>query len=426
MGGCCARQQDMSFDKMNSFQYSVDDIIRVNQDSKPELFLEGGNSPNPQTKQEDIELLKIIVNMKNTFKGKVSTISIIELFNLAIYNKESFKNNDYLIFDMRRSNEQKEEFLKRIKHINYTYDQIKKIKNTNKFSKLKTFINNKKIIIIISEYYLNPKNNEENYRKVDEYPLILCQFLYDVNNSISFRILNCCLSQKEKISYMNKFEEYLSVFHSDEIVPYILLSYNHVTNLIREGYFFINFSQEKIFSFENYIDFLEKKNLKEENNINTENDDSIKDKLLNDMKISCIINLNSEEKNENMEIKEFKNKKNVFKEIYMKKNDFISNKEKIIEIKAWLRQEVIQGHSCFFNILNNLNEEHEENINENENETNDWICVIIIIICLVIEVDYESVINYFKEKIIYIDNITQILNNINKEEISGILNYLNN
>ena len=75
MGGCCARQQDMSFDKMNSFQYSVDDIIRVNQDSKPELSLEGGNSPNPQTKQEDIELLKIIVNMKNTFKGKVSTIS---------------------------------------------------------------------------------------------------------------------------------------------------------------------------------------------------------------------------------------------------------------------------------------------------------------------------------------------------------------
>jgi len=44
----------------------------------------------------------------------------------------------------------------------------------------------------------------------------------------------------------------------------------------------------------------------------------------------------------------------------------------------------------------------------------------------VIEVDYESVMNYFREKIIYIDNITQILNNINKEEITGILNYLNN
>ena len=420
MGGCCARQQDMNFDKMNSFQYSVDDIIRVNQDSKPELFLEVSNINNTKTKEEDIELLKIIVNMKNTFKGKVNTISIIELFNLAIYNKESYKNNDYIIFDMRRSNEQKEEFLKRIKHINYTYDQIKKIKNTNKYSKLKTFINNKIIIIIISEYYLNPKNNEENYRKVDEYPLILCQFLYDVNNSISFRILNCCFSQKEKISYMNKFEEYLSVFHSDEIIPYILLSYHHVTNLIKEGYFFINFSSQKIFSFQNFINFLEKKN-SEENNNNEENDDSIKEKLLNDMKITCIINI--DEKNENIDIKEFKNKKNIYKEIYIKKNDFISNKEKIIEIKTWIKQEVIQGHSCFFNIINE-NDEQEENINENE--INDWIYVIIIIICLVIEVDYESVLNYFREKIIYIDNINEILNNINKEEISGILNYLNN
>ena len=420
MGGCCARQQDMNFDKMNSFQYSVDDIIRVNQDSKPELFLEVSNINNTKTKEEDIELLKIIVNMKNTFKGKVNTISIIELFNLAIYNKESYKNNDYIIFDMRRSNEQKEELLKRIKHINYTYDQIKKIKNTNKYSKLKTFINNKIIIIIISEYYLNPKNNEENYRKVDEYPLILCQFLYDVNNSISFRILNCCFSQKEKISYMNKFEEYLSVFHSDEIIPYILLSYHHVTNLIKEGYFFINFSSQKIFSFQNYINFLEKKN-SEENNNSEENDDSIKEKLLNDMKITCIINI--DEKNENIDIKEFKNKKNIYKEIYIKKNDFISNKEKIIEIKTWIKQEVIQGHSCFFNIINE-NDEQEENINENE--INDWIYVIIIIICLVIEVDYESVLNYFREKIIYIDNINEILNNINKEEISGILNYLNN
>ena len=174
MGGCCARQQDMNFDKINSFQYSVDDIIRVNPDSKPELTYEGNNV---STREEDIQLAKIIINMKNVFKEKVGTISLIELFNLAIYNKESFRNNEYIIYDMRRSSEQKEDFLKRIKHINYTYEQIKNIKNTSKYNKLKSFINNKKIIIIISEYYLNPKNNEENYRKVDEYPLILCQFL---------------------------------------------------------------------------------------------------------------------------------------------------------------------------------------------------------------------------------------------------------
>ena len=129
MGGCCARQQDMNFDKINSFQYSVDDIIKVNHSSKPELTFEENIISN---KEEDIQLSKIIINMKNIFKEKVSTISLIELFNLAIYNKESFKNNEYIIFDMRRSSEQKEEFLKRIKHINYTYEQIKNIKNTYK------------------------------------------------------------------------------------------------------------------------------------------------------------------------------------------------------------------------------------------------------------------------------------------------------
>ena len=131
MGGCCARQQDMNFDKLNSFQYSVDDIARINQDSKPELTLEGNSISN---REEDIQLTKIIINLKNVFKEKVNTISLIELFNLAIYNKESFRNNEYIIFDMRRSSEQKEEFLKRIKHINYTYEQIKNIKNTNKYS----------------------------------------------------------------------------------------------------------------------------------------------------------------------------------------------------------------------------------------------------------------------------------------------------
>ena len=414
MGGCCARQQDMNFDKMNSFQYSVDDILRLNQDLKPELSFDETKMTNSTNQEEDIQLIKIISNIKNAFKEKVGTISLIELFNLAIYNKESFKNNDYIIFDMRRSSEQKEEFLKRIKHINYTYDQIKKIKNTNKYSKLKSFINNKKIIIIISDYYLNPKNNEENYRKVDEYPLILCQFLYDINTSISFKILNFRLSQTDKLSYIKNIEEYLSVFHSDEIVPFILFSYHHVSNLFKEGYFFINFSTEKIFSFENYIEYLNKKEI---NDVN-ENEETIKNKLIDDMNITCIINI--EEKNDiYLKINEFQSKNNIYKEIFIKKNEIISNKEKIKEIKNWLKAEVIKGHSCFFNVINTSTE--EENV-----QINDWFFIIIIIIALVTEINYESIINYFKEKIIYIDNIDEIIDDINKEEIYETLNFLNN
>jgi len=409
MGGCCARQQDMNFDKLNSFQYSVDDLIRINPELKPELTYENATI---NLNEEDIQLSKIINNLKNIYKEKVNTITLIELFNLAIYNKESFKNNDYIIFDMRRSSEQKEEFLKRIKHINYTYEQIKNIKNTNKFTKLKSFINNKKIIIIIAEFYLNPKNNEEKYRKVDEYPGILCNFLYNINNSISFKILNCCLSKNEKNTYTNTFEEYLSVFHSDEFIPYILFSYQHVTNLIREGFFFISFSSQKIFSFENYVKYL---NNKEKNN---ENDISLNNKLFFDMNITCIININNEIKN--LEIKEFitNDKKSIFKEINISKYNLINNKNKLIEIKEWLKQEVIKGNSCYFNVIN------EEN-NDNKTKNQDWIYIIIILISLVAEVDYNSVINYFNEKIIYIDNINDILDNINKEEISNILNSLN-
>ena len=55
----------MNFDKINSFQYSVDDIIRVNPDSKPELTYEGNTVSN---REEDIQLSKIIINMKNIFR----------------------------------------------------------------------------------------------------------------------------------------------------------------------------------------------------------------------------------------------------------------------------------------------------------------------------------------------------------------------
>ena len=37
MGGCCARQQEVYFDKKNCFQYSTDEIIKIKSVIKPEL-----------------------------------------------------------------------------------------------------------------------------------------------------------------------------------------------------------------------------------------------------------------------------------------------------------------------------------------------------------------------------------------------------
>ena len=65
MGGCCARQQDMNFDKLNSFQYSVDDLIRINPELKPELTYENATI---NLNEEDIQLSKIINNLKNIYK----------------------------------------------------------------------------------------------------------------------------------------------------------------------------------------------------------------------------------------------------------------------------------------------------------------------------------------------------------------------
>lgn len=412
MGGCCARQQEVYFDKKNCFQYSTDEIIKIKSVIKPEL---NSDKKKVNIKVEDLQLVKIINNIKNIYKEKVKTITEIELFNLAIYNKESFINNDYLIFDMRKSSDQKEEYLKRIKHINYTYEQIKKIEKINKFEILRNFIDHKTIILIIPEYYLNPKNDKEGYIKVETYPEELCNLLYNINNSICFNILNSWFNKVEEQT--NKFEEYLSVFHSYDIIPFILFSYLHLSTFYKEGYFFISFLNHQIFSFDDYINFLNQSDKYED--INDEiNELALKNKFLNDMNITCIVCIDDDPRNF-FEVNDYSYQKNNFKEIIIKKNDIKDKKESFLPICEWLKEEIKKGHSCYFNVKNIYNDQDNSNTNHN------WIYIIIIIMTIVTEVEYFSIINYLIEKMIYIDNINEIINNINKDELNQILTYLN-
>ena len=414
MGGCCARQQEVYFDKKNCFQYSTDEIIKIKSVIKPEL-----NSDKKQgnIKVEDLQLAKIIINIKNKYKEKIKTITEIELFNLAIYNKESFINNDYLIFDMRKSSDQKEEYLKRIKHINYTYEQIKKIEKINKLEILRNFIDHKTIILIIPEYYLNPKNDKEGYIKVETYPEELCNLLYNINDSICFNILNSWFNKSEEQT--NKFEEYLSVFHSYDIIPFILFSYLHLSTFYKEGYFFISFLNQQIFSFDDYINFLNQSDKYED--VNDEiNELALKNKFLNDMNITCIVCIDNDPRNF-FEINDYSYQKNNFKEIIIKKNDIKEKKELFLPICEWLKEEIKKGHSCYFNVKNLYNDQSNSNSNTNHN----WIYIVIIIMTIVTEVEYFSIINYLIEKMIYIDNINEIISNINKDELIQILTYLN-
>lgn len=404
MGGCCARQQEINFEAKNSIQYSFEEPSRIMKNiSKPELKFEENKL---EINEEEIELANIIKTLQSKYKDKVKIITEIELFNLAIYYKENYINSDYLIYDMRSSCEQTEDYLKKIRHINYTFDQIKNIQKIKKESKLKEFINFKKIIVIIPEQYLNKETK-------GRYPLDLCERLYNINDTICFKILNKCINKSEDRNY--KLEEYLSVFHSNDFIPFILFTYKHVTTLYKEGYFFISFLDKQLFSFEDYISNINNvytSNGSENFNYNTNNESSLKYKFFDELNITTIFNIDN-----NLEIsfdiKEYQYQKSQLKEIYINKNDLKNRVSQIVSIFEWIKQEVKKGHSCYFNI---------KNFPSNSSNDNNWIFAIVIILSFIVEVDYNCVIDYLKEKMIYIDNINEILeNNINDDEISDTL-----
>lgn len=404
MGGCCARQQEINFEAKNSIQYSFEEPSRIMKNmSKPELKFEENKL---EINEEEIELANIIKTLQSKYKDKVKIITEIELFNLAIYYKENYINSDYLIYDMRSSCEQTEDYLKKIRHINYTFDQIKNIQKIKKESKLKEFINFKKIIVIIPEQYLNKETK-------GRYPLDLCERLYNINDTICFKILNKCINKSEDRNY--KLEEYLSVFHSNDFIPFILFTYKHVTTLYKEGYFFISFLDKQLFSFEDYISNINNvytSNGSENFNYNTNNESSLKYKFFDELNITTIFNIDN-----NLEIsfdiKEYQYQKSQLKEIYINKNDLKNRVSQIVSIFEWIKQEVKKGHSCYFNI---------KNFPSNSSNNNNWIFSIVIILSFIVEVDYNCVIDYLKEKMIYIDNIDEILeNNINDDEISDTL-----
>ena len=150
MGVCCIKQQTQINELINSFNYSNEDVIsntNIDSISLSELRLETVKSVKTQ---EEKELQSIINNIQSLFEEKIQKISQIELYNLAIFYKDNYTQSNYLLYDTRKSAEQKEDYLKKMNHINYTFNQIKSIKG-DKLNKFRNFLNNKKIIFIISE-----------------------------------------------------------------------------------------------------------------------------------------------------------------------------------------------------------------------------------------------------------------------------------
>ena len=411
MGSCCTINYEKNLEVKNNFeQIETENNNAITNLTKSELKFEPIQY---EISDEDIELGKIINKLKYLYKDKIKVFTEIELINLAIYSKEKSDNN-YLIFDMRISLEQKENYLKKIKHINYTFDQIRNIKKINKYELLQNFIDNKDIIVITAKKYLSPQYKKDKNDNED-YTLEICNLLYLINSNINFKLLNSCLDKPEEKK--DKFVDYLSLYYSYDFLPYILFTYKHMTTFYKEGYFFINFTNEQLFTLDKYIKILNEINKEEHQEKYTDrlNEENIKYKFLNDMNVTTIINIDNELKT-SFDIKDCQYKKNIFKEIFLNKNDLKIEMNKINDLIIWMKKEISKGHSCYFNIVN-----FDMNFLENDTQDNNWIFNIIFIILMVTEVEYFEVINYLKEKMIYFDDIEQIFENINKEEIIDLI-----
>ena len=395
MGLCCTKEQTQINELINSFPNSNDDIIqetKLDSLSISELRLETVKSIKSS---EEKELDLIIHNIQSIFEEKTKKISQIELYNLAIYYKDNYTQSNYFIYDTRKSIEQKEDYLKKMNHINYTYNQIKNIKN-EKLDKFRNFLNNKKIIFIISEKYLKKGNR---IGKVTPYDII--NSLFNINSNLTIYLLNNILNENETPKLFFKLISLLNDKSSLNL-PYILFSYRHVTTFLKEGYIFINFSNNIIFSFDSLINELSS----EKNILSFENN------FLNEMNINFIINIDNDSKNK-YKLIENKYKNKTYKNINLSKLSLIENKDNFLKLCDLIRIEITtKGSSIYINI------ENYDDIN------NDWIFVIIIFLTYVIQVNYLEIANYLRQKINFIKNISQIVNNcLNNDDFDAIFNY---
>ena len=391
MGGCCTREQSQANEILNSVNYSNEEIINNGIDSlaKPELkydIIKLVKTP------EEVQLDLIINQIQNTFKEKAKKISQIELYNLTIYFKENYTESEYLLYDSRRSIEQKEDFIKKMKHINYTYNQIKEISG-KKLENFKNFLDNKKIIFIISDKFLQKEKKKQGT------PFEIINLLFQINNNFTVYLLDTPLIELEMPNIFLKLVSLLGDKSYDDL-PYILFCYRHVTTFYIDGYIFINFLNKKIFSFDSLIYELRLE----------KNEFSYENKFLKEMNISGMINIDNSSVSE-FKINQSQYKKNIFKTINCTKFSLIKNKNDIKELCDWLRIEIANGHSIYINV-------------ENYNETrNDWIFVVIIFLTYIVRVNHIEIANYLKEKINFIENITQNIDDcIKSNEFEEILN----
>ena len=371
MGICCTRNETTNEEILNSFNRNEPDFSDSTRG--PELLFESKRFDNNKLNTQ----LKILIsNMSQVLLSNVKKITFIELWNIALLYKDNHTSSVYLLYDMRDYHSRKENFLKKMRHINYSYDELRMMPN-DKLSNFKRFINGKKVIFIFPD------------EKIDQSSEII-NFISELKSDILNLFSNSTLEQKVLSPYTNKLLFFIEE-KDYEYLSYILFAYSHLSNLKKEGFSFIYFIPS---AYNN--DLLT--SIKERK--------EIYQNFIESFNISSIVYISKKRDNEIREFNDMEeNAKSISKIAYICEdlNSIIQHREVIEEICAMIRSEMERGHSFEF-VINESDVEIEDS----------WLCIVILILWKIMNgISPKIIMNYLEYKCMFIPNLkNRIINNM--------------
>ena len=377
MGICCSRNELQNSEILDSSRIDNSDLL-FNKSNYAQIYNE--------SKLFDNHNFNTIVNLliskfADNNKCPIKKITFVELWNISLMHKDNYSKSSYLIYDLRLHELQTENFIKKMNHINYSYVELKMLRNT-KIEKFKKFIYNKYIIIIITD------------DKAEIVPNLISLF-YEIDPYCKLHILNTSLKYNELSHHTKLLSNYIEERLYD-ILPFIIFTNSHLNYIKKEGFFFLNINNNL--------------NLPKHDIINSDNEnDNFIYRFINSFKISSFIHIYDYQI---FDAKEYRflykqinktNTINSIKDFYIgtnEKGDFGKNTENFNNMCYIIQKEMINGKSFIFDI---------DNI---KNDKNDWLYIFIKIIKKVCNIGLNPIYEYLTNKAIFIEDIKSRLSNI--------------
>ena len=192
MGQCCTRQNISNESMLDFTSVFFKNIDEKNKIEEIKLNLE---SKEFDTNIFNDNINSLILYFEKSLNVKVKKFTFVEIYNINVFHQENYTNTKYLLYDLRTNSEQRENFLKKMKRINYHNEEIKVMSNNRK-NNFKNFLNKENIIIIFSPDFFEKENNEESKE-------IISNFL-NLKIEISINILNTNLKEDSLSPFTKK------------------------------------------------------------------------------------------------------------------------------------------------------------------------------------------------------------------------------